>query len=196
MDQRRDARGENISTKLAESVFQGVTPRTAGFQTVDYTALRDPTLTVQTVLMFIGAAPVSTGGGIKVTTVALIFMILVAQGRGEREVSAFGRRVSGTLVSEVLALSSVAVLIVAGASMALMISDGLPMLPAFFEVTSAFGTVGLSLDVTPELSSFGKILIALVMFAGRVGTITLILALAERAKPRRYTYPEEDIAVG
>lgn len=187
---------ESISTKLAESVFQGVTPRTAGFQTVDYTALRDPTLVVQTVLMFIGAAPVSTGGGIKVTTIALIFMILVAQGRGEREVSAFGRRVSGTLVSEVLALSSLAVLIVAGTSVALMISDGLPMLPAFFEVTSAFGTVGLSLDVTPELSSFGKILIALVMFAGRVGTITLILALAERSKPRRYTYPEEDIAVG
>ena len=188
--------GEPFSTKLAESVFQGVTPRTAGFQTVDYTVLRDPTLTVQTVLMFIGTAPVSTGGGIKVTTVALIFLILVAQGRGEQEVSAFGRRLSGTLVSDALALSSIAVLIVAGASIALMISDGLPMLPAFFEVTSAFGTVGLSLDVTPGLSAFGKVLDAGVMFAGRVGTITLILALAQRAKPRRYTYPEEDIAVG
>lgn len=187
---------ETISTKLAESVFQGVTPRTAGFQTVDYTDLRDPTLTVQTVLMFIGTAPVSTGGGIKVTTVALIFMILVAQGRGERDVSAFGRRVSGTLVGEALALTSLAALLVACASIALMISDGLPMLPAFFEVTSAFGTVGLSLDVTPVLSDFGKVLIAGVMFAGRVGTITLILALAQRAKPRRYTYPEEDIAVG
>ena len=188
--------GEPLSTRLAQSVFQGMTPRTAGFQTVDYAALSDPTLAVQTILMFIGTAPISTGGGIKVTTVALVFLILVAQIRGERELSAFGRRVSGNLVSQALALFSLAVLIVMGASIALMVSDRLPLLPALFEVTSAFGTVGLSLNVTPELSGFGKVLISLVMFMGRVGTITLIVALAARAKPRRYTYPQEDIAIG
>ena len=188
--------GEPLSTRLAQSVFQGMTPRTAGFQTVDYAALSDPTLAVQTILMFIGTAPISTGGGIKVTTVALVFLILMAQNRGERELSAFGRRVSGNLVSQALALFSLAVLIVMGASIALMVSDRLPLLPALFEVTSAFGTVGLSLNVTPELSGFGKVLISLVMFMGRVGTITLIVALAARAKPRRYTYPQEDIAIG
>ena len=188
--------GEPLSTRLAQAVFQGVTPRTAGFQTVDYAVLTDPTLAVQTILMFIGTAPVSTGGGIKVTTVALIFLILLAQIRGEEELSAFGRRVSGGLVGQALALFSLAVLIVAGASIALMVSDGLALLPALFEVTSAFGTVGLSLNVTPELSAFGKVLISLVMFMGRVGTITLILALAARNKPRRYTYPQEDIAIG
>jgi len=78
----------------------------------------------------------------------------------------------------------------------LMISDGLRLLPALFEVTSAFGTVGLSLNITPELSGFGKLLISAVMFLGRVGTVTLLIALAERSRPRRYTYPEEDIAIG
>lgn len=87
-------------------------------------------------------------------------------------------------------------MLVAGAAVALMVSDGLELLPALFEVVSAFGTVGLSLNVTPELDTFGKILIAGVMFAGRVGTITLILALASRSKPRRYKYPEEEIAIG
>jgi trk system potassium uptake protein TrkH len=188
--------GEPLGTKLAQSVFQGVTPRTAGFQTVDYADLTDPTLAVQTVLMFIGTAPVSTGGGIKVTTIALVFLILVAQVRGEQELTAFGRRVSGSLVGGALALFSLGALIVCVSSIALMISDNLPLLPALFEVTSAFGTVGLSLNVTTELSTFGKILIALVMFMGRVGTITLILALAARSKPRRYTYPQEDIALG
>jgi trk system potassium uptake protein TrkH len=187
---------EGLSDRLALSVFQGVTPRTAGFQTVDYEALRDPTLLIQGLLMFIGTAPVSTGGGIKVTTVALVFLLIVVQVRGEEDVSAYGRRIPRRLVSEALVLLSLAVVLVVVASIALMVSDGLRLLPALFEVVSAFGTVGLSLNVTPELSAFGKILIAAVMFAGRVGTVTLILALGERNKPRRYKYPEEEIAIG
>jgi trk system potassium uptake protein len=100
------------------------------------------------------------------------------------------------LISEALVLLFLATMLVSGASIMLMISDGLPMLPALFEVTSAFGTVGLSLNVTPELSDFGKLLISAVMFLGRVGTVTFLIALAERTSPRRYTYPEEDIAIG
>jgi trk system potassium uptake protein len=91
-------------------------------------------------------------------------------------------------------------LLVSGATLALMISDDVPFFAALFEVTSAFGTVGLSLGpgygLATELSTFGKILLALVMFAGRVGPITVVLALSQRTKPRRYTYPEEDIAIG
>jgi len=188
--------GAGLSTKLALSVFQGITPRTAGFQTVDYEVLGDPTLAIQAMLMFVGTAPVSTGGGIKVTTLALVFLLIVAQVRGEDDVSAYGRRVPRKLISEALALLTAAVVVVAGASLALMVSDGLPLLPALFEITSAFGTVGLSLNVTPELTGFGKVLVAAVMFAGRVGTITLIVALAQRSRPRRYKYPEEEIAIG
>jgi trk system potassium uptake protein len=150
--------------------------------------------------MFIGTAPVSTGGGIKVTTVALVFLILVSQVRGSGEVTAFGRRIPRSLIAKSLAVLSLSVLLVAASALALMVSDAVPFLPALFEVTSAFGTVGLSLGpgygLATQLSPFAKILLALVMFAGRVGPITLVVALSERSKPPRYTYPEEDIAIG
>jgi trk system potassium uptake protein len=192
--------GEPFGTKVLMSLFQGVTPRTAGFSTVTYADLRDPTLAVQIALMFIGTAPVSTGGGIKVTTLALIWLILLTQVRGQEEVSAFGRRIPRSLIAKSLTVLSLSVLLVSGASLALMISDEVPFLPSLFEVTSAFGTVGLSLGpgygLATELSPFGRILLALVMFAGRVGPITLVVALSERRKPRHYSYPEEDIAIG
>ena len=188
--------GHPVGTKLLMALFQGVTPRTAGFQTVDYPAMREPTLLVQVVLMFIGTGPVSTGGGVKVTTLALMFLVLVALVRGDDHVSAFGRRLPRQLVARALALLALSALLVLAATFALMLSDGLPLLRALFEVTSAFGTVGLTLDVTPHLSLFGKLLIVVVMFLGRVGPITLVLALSARYKPRRYAYPEEDIALG
>lgn len=192
--------GEPLGTKVLMSLFQGVTPRTAGFATVTYSDMREATLAIQIALMFIGTAPISTGGGIKVTTVALVFLIFLAQVRGQDEVTAFGRRLPASLVTKSLTVLSLSALLVSCAALALMISDDVPFLPALFEVTSAFGTVGLSLGpgygLATDLGAFGKILLAFVMFAGRVGPITVVLALSERSKPRRYTYPEEDIAVG
>jgi trk system potassium uptake protein TrkH len=183
-------------TRLWMSLFQGVTPRTAGFSTVDYAQMRDPTLLLQIGLMFIGTAPTSTGGGVKVTTLALLTLVVLAQARGQEEVSVFGRRVPRQLIQKALAVLSLSTLLVLTATLALMVSDGLTLLPAIFEITSAFGTVGLSMNVTPELSPFGKLLVAGVMFLGRVGPITLILALSARQKPRGYVYPQEDIAIG
>lgn len=188
--------GEPASTRTLMSLLQGITPRTAGFSTVDYAQMREPTLLVQIGLMFIGAAPTSTGGGVRVTTIALLFLVVLTQVRGQEEVSAFGRRVPRQLIQKAFALLSISALLVLTATLALMISDGLPLLPAVFETTSAFGTVGLSLNVTPELSTFGKLLVAAVMFLGRVGPITLVLALSARHKPRDYVYPQEDIAIG
>ena len=188
--------GESMSTKAAMSLFQGVTPRTAGFQTVSYPEMREPTLVVQTVLMFIGTAPTSTGGGIKVTTLALIALIVVAQVRGQDRITLFWRTLPRPLISRTLSVLAVASLLVLLSTLALMVSDGLELLPALFEVTSAFGTVGLSLDVTPNLSTFGKILISVVMFLGRVGPITFIVALAARQRTPYYRYPEEEIAIG
>ncbi|HZY56721.1 MAG TPA: potassium transporter TrkG, partial [Rubrobacteraceae bacterium] len=188
--------GNPTGIRLWMSLFQGVTPRTAGFSTVDYAQMRDPTLLLQIGLMFIGTAPTSTGGGVKVTTLALLTLVVLAQARGQEEVSVFERRVPRQLIQKALAVLSLSTLLVLAATLTLMISDGLALLPAVFEVTSAFGTVGLSMNVTPELSPFGKLLVAVVMFLGRVGPITLILALSARQKPRGYVYPQEDIAIG
>jgi Trk-type K+ transport system membrane component len=178
---------------LGEGIFQ---PRTAGFQTVSYPEMREPTLVVQTVLMFIGTAPTSTGGGIKVTTLALVVLIVVAQVRGQDRITLFWRTLPRPLISRALSVLAMASLLVLLSTLALMVSDGLELLPALFEVTSAFGTVGLSLDVTPHLSTFGKILISVVMFLGRVGPITFIVALAARQRTPQYRYPEEEIAIG
>src|SRR5918998_5062552 len=111
---------------------------------------------------------------------------MVAQVRGEEDVAVFGRRLPRQLIARAFAVLSLSALLVLAATLALMLSDGLALLPAIFEVTSAFGTVGLSLDVTSQLSAFGKLLVATVMFLGRVGPITLILALSVRQRKRSY----------
>jgi trk system potassium uptake protein TrkH len=188
--------GEPASTRAAMSLFQGVTPRTAGFSTVTYAEMRDPTLVVQTVLMFVGAAPTSTGGGVKVTTVALVFLIVVSQVRGQDRITLFWRELPRALVAKALAVLALSTLLIFAGTLALMVSDGLALLPAVFEVTSSFGTTGLSLDVTPKLSPFGTFLIAAIMFLGRVGPITFIVAMTARQRPPRYKYPPEDIAIG
>jgi trk system potassium uptake protein len=188
--------GEPLGTRFLMSLFQGVTPRTAGFATVSYPEMNETTLFLQIGLMFIGTAPTSTGGGIKVTTLALLVLVVVAQVRGQEEISAYGRRVPRQIAQKTLAVLSLSALLVVTATVALMVSDNLALLPAIFEITSAFGTVGLTLNVTPQLSTFGKLLVAGVMFLGRVGPITLVLALAARQKKRGYAYPQEDIAIG
>ncbi len=152
--------GEPVGTRIAMAMFQGVTPRTAGFSTVDYTQMREPTLVVQTVLMFIGAAPTSTAGGVKVTTMAIVVLIIWAQLRGRSGVTLFWREVPQPVVLRALTLFALAIVLVLVGTVALMISDGLRLMLAVFEVTSAFGTVGLSLNVTPDLSTFGKVLIS------------------------------------
>ncbi len=188
--------GEPIGTRLWMSLFQGVTPRTAGFSTVDYTQMRESTLFVQIGLMFVGAAPASTGGGVRVTTLALLVLVVITLARGHEEVNAFGRRVPRRLIQKALAVLSASALLVILATLTLMVSDGLRLVPAIFEVTSAFETVGLSMNVSQELSPFAKLVIVGVMFWGRVGTITLILALSARQKVTKYVYPHEDIAIG
>ena len=188
--------GESVNTRAAMAYLQGITPRTAGFSTVDYPDMRDPTLVVQTALMFAGTGPTSTGGGVKVTTIALVFLIVASQIRGQDRITLFWRELPRPLVAKALAVLALSSLLVLFGTIALMLSDGLELLPALFEVTSAFSTAGLSLDVTPNLSGFGKVLIAAIMFLGRVGPITFIVAMTARQRTARYKYPQEDIAIG
>ena len=187
---------EPVGTRLWMSLFQGVTPRTAGFSTVDYEQMRESSLFVQIGLMFIGAAPASTGGGVRVTTLALLVLVVLTLVRGQEEVSAFGHRVPRPLIQKALAVLSASALLVILATLAIMISDGLRLVPTIFEITSAFGTVGLSMNLSQGLSPFAKLVVVGVMFWGRVGTITLILALSARQKATKYVYPHEDIAIG
>ncbi len=131
--------------------------------------MRQPTLLVQIVLMFVGTAPSSTGGGVRVTTLVLLFLIVYSQAKGGEEVRVFRRTLPRRLIAKALAVLTIATLLVMVGTLALMVSDELSLLPALFEVTSAFGTAGLSLGVTPELSAFAKVLVAAIMLVGRVG---------------------------
>jgi trk system potassium uptake protein len=188
--------GNPIGARSLMALFQGVTPRTAGFSTVDYASMREPTLLLQTGLMFVGTAPTSTGGGVRITTLALLFLLIVSLVRGGGQVTAFRRALPQALIAKAFVVLALSTLLVVAGTLALMVSDELSLLPAMFEVTSAFGTAGLSLGVTPGLSPFGKTLIAVVMFLGRVGPITILVALAARQRPPLYKLPEEDIAIG
>jgi trk system potassium uptake protein len=188
--------GNPIGARSLMALFQGVTPRTAGFSTVDYASMREPTLLLQTGLMFVGTAPTSTGGGVRITTLALLFLLILSLVRGGGQVTAFRRALPQALIAKAFVVLALSTLLVVAGTLALMVSDELSLLPAMFEVTSAFGTAGLSLGVTPGLSPFGKTLIAVVMFLGRVGPITILVALAARQRPPLYKLPEEDIAIG
>jgi len=182
--------------KLMAGWFQGVTPRTAGFNTVEIGGMNEPTLLVITTLMFIGAGPASTSGGIKVTTFAVLGFVLWSEVRGNPDVNSFGRRLPATLIRQALTVALLSIGLVVGSSLLLMSVEDLSLTPALFEVTSAFGTVGLSTGVTSSLGESGQLLLILVMLTGRVGPITFVTALALRERARAYRYPEERPIIG
>lgn len=181
--------------KLLASLFQSVAPRTAGFNTLDYGSMRETTWFLTAALMFIGAAPVSTGGGIKVTTFAMLGYVILSELRGDDDVTLFGRRIPTAAQRQALAIALVGVGVVFGATLVLM-ADSRDLGRSLFEVTSAFGTVGLTTGITPALSVGGHVLLVLLMFAGRVGPLTVGTALALRAKPQRFRLPEERPLIG
>jgi trk system potassium uptake protein len=182
--------------KLLASFFQGVTPRTAGFNSIDYGQAEPETLLVTDMLMFVGAGSASTGGGIKVTTFALLFLMVWSEVRGDPHVNAFGRRVPPFAQRQALAVAVIALNAVVLATLALMASTGLPLQQTLFEALSAFGTVGLSTGITPQLDGIGQVIVIALMFLGRTGPYTLFVALALRERERLYRYPEERPLIG
>lgn len=185
-----------LDDKFSAAWFQGVTPRTAGFNTVDYGELRDGTLLVTIVLMFIGASSGSTGGGIKVTTFALLGYAIWAEVRGQREVEAFRRRIPGPAQRQALAVALIGVAAVVTATLALVTASGVELTDGLFEATSAFGTVGLSTGITAELDLTSHLVLTVLMFVGRAGPVTLAAALVLRERAPGYRYPEERPLVG
>lgn len=188
----------SITGKLLSSLFHSVSPRTAGFNTLDNSALLTPSKFMTIILMFIGGSPGSTAGGIKTATAGILIFTIISVITGREDAEIFEKRISKTLVYRALAVTTISLLLVIFVTMVLSITENSDFLTLLFEATSAFGTVGLSLNFSPKLSTIGKLIIAATMFAGRVGPLTLVVALAQRAQRHKSNlkYPEDRILVG
>lgn len=186
---------EGPGAKLLAAWFQAVTPRTAGFNTIDTAAMYDGTALMTMSLMLIGGGSTSTAGGIKVTTFIVLLLATVAFFRRSSQLSAFGRSIGTDEVMKVLALTMVGLILVMVSLFILLLIEDDDFLVLAFEVCSAFGTVGLSLGATPELDPAGRVVIAFVMFMGRVGPLTLGFFLATHARPL-VRYPDGQVYLG
>lgn len=186
---------DTVREKLWVSWFQGVTTRTAGFNTVDIGAITDASALMFISLMFVGGGSTSTAGGIKVTTAFVMVLAIIAFFKRRHVLVAFGRSIGLDQVLKVLALTAVGVVFVLTGVFVLTISHDGEFLDIVFEVTSAFGTVGLSRGETGELDTLGRIVIGIIMFFGRVGPLTIGFFLATRIPPR-VRYPEGQVFLG
>lgn len=185
-----------VPGKLLAGFFQGVMPRSAGFNTVDISELNQSTWLVLDILMFIGGGSAGTGGGIKVTTFALLAFVIVAEARGVPNVVVGNRRVGTGAQRQALSVALVGVGLVMLATLVLLVLADFGLDRDLFEAVSAFGTVGLSTGITPRLPPTGELLVMLLMFIGRLGPITLASALALRSRPVLYRLPEERPIIG
>lgn len=191
------AAGHSLGERLWTSYFQSVTARTAGFNSVDLTAYLPATQFFIVFLMFIGASSGSTGGGIKTNTLMILLVAMYSAIRGREQVTVFKRRIGYDIVLRALAVILLSLgLVLPVAFMLTLTEPGQPFMSLLFEATSAFGTVGLSLNVTPELSEPGKLIVIFTMFAGRLGPLTLAYALAQNKRVSKLGYPEEKVLVG
>ncbi|MEC0129436.1 MULTISPECIES: TrkH family potassium uptake protein [Paenibacillus] len=186
----------NFGGKILSAFFQSVSPRTAGANTVDIAGLRQATQFFIVILMFIGASPGSTGGGIKTTTFTMMIGAVIAMLRGREDVVLFRYRLAQERIYKALTITLLALLLIASVSMILSTTEDSNFLAILFETTSAFATVGLTMGLTPELSAIGKILLCLTMFAGRLGPLTLAYALGPKQGKPLYKYPEGKIIIG
>lgn len=187
--------GLSVSDRIFNAIFQSVTLRTAGFNSVDFGTLQGASVLFMIIYMFIGASPGSTGGGIKTTTTAVLFSSIRSIARGEPKVTLFERRITQDIVYRSIAITIIASLIVGTAFFLLLLTESQSFDVLLFEVVSAMGTVGLSLGATASLSPAGKFIIVFVMFVGRIGPLTLALLLGG-GKPTAVEYPRGRIMVG
>ena len=186
--------------KLVNALMQSATMRTAGFNSVDLASMRQSSKLMSVILMFIGASPASTGGGVKTTTVAVLALTVWSVIRGDADVQLARRRVPPGLIRRALAIVSISLAMALGGTMLLTLleGDGQPFLDMMFEAFSAMATVGVSSAGTPNLTAGSKTVLALMMFFGRVGPLTMASALASRQNRNasKIRYPEEEITIG
>ncbi|MFD0834645.1 TrkH family potassium uptake protein [Mariniflexile aquimaris] len=183
--------------KLTNAAFGSVTPRTAGFNVIDYSQMTVPSLLFVIFLMWVGASPASTGGGIKTSTFALATLNIYTIARGKSRIEIFGRRFSAESTSRAFAILSISLIVIGIAIMALLIFEpkDTPLLSVVFECFSAFSTVGLSLNFTPTLTEASKYVLIAVMFIGRIGMLNLMIGLMRQINHQFYELPKENILI-
>lgn len=182
--------------KLVGGVTGGVVPRTAGFNSVDYGQITPETMAVNYVLMFIGGGSAGTAGGIKVTTFFLLAYVIWSEVRGERDTNIAHRRISSETMRQALTVALLAIAAISTGTMVILLSTNYALDVVLFESISAFATVGLSTGITPDLPPVAEVTLMLLMFVGRVGTITVATALALKTRHRHFHLPEERPIVG
>ena len=186
---------DGTGTRVLASWFQAVTPRTAGFNTLDYAAMETPTTIMTITLMLVGGGPSSTAGGIKVTTLIVLALATLAFFRRQERLNIFGRSLGVEEIMKVLALTALSLFLVLIGLFLVSLTYRGDFLDLLFEVTSAFGTVGLSRGATGELDTWGRLFIIVIMFVGRLGPLTLGFFLATRSMPR-VRYPDGRVYLG
>ncbi|AEP86319.1 TrkH family potassium uptake protein [Bacillus spizizenii] len=188
--------GKSWHDILFLSLFQSTTTRSGGLATIDISQLTDPTLLFMSALMFIGASPSSVGGGIRTTTFALNLLALFHFARGNKSVKVFKRELHPADLMKSLVVTMMAILLVFGSTLILTITEKHSLLELLFEVCSAFGTTGLSLGITADLSNVGKCVIMIVMFIGRIGILTFLYLIGRKEIEANYHYPKERVIIG
>jgi trk system potassium uptake protein TrkH len=188
-----------LTTKLMGSYFQSVTTRTAGFNTINMNTLTSACYFIMIILMFIGASPGGTGGGIKTSTFGVFLGAIWSMLKGRNHVEIFKRCIPGEIVTSALLLTTLTLMVLSVFAFVLLITEDAMPIRIFFELFSAFGTVGLSAGITSSLTTIGKLIIIITMFIGRVGPLTLMLAISQIRQQKRsveYEYPEESVMIG
>lgn len=196
LEDNNTLKGFNVREKAVASAFQSTTPRTAGFNTIPIKNCLNSTLFFMMFLMFIGASPGSTGGGIKTSTFSIALITLFSSIKNKESIEAFGRSIDKETIYKAFSVIITSFIVVCLSFMSLLIIEKFAFEKLLFEVFSAFGTVGLSTGITPGLSDVGKFIIILTMFAGRTGPLTLVMALSLRKGKGKYTYPKARIMIG
>ena len=187
--------GMTAGQQALAALFQAVSPRTAGFNTVDLAKLTSGGGLLTIVLMFIGAGPGSTGGGVKVTTVVVCLLTLAAYIRGRREVGAFNRRLDEEQIHRSAAGVTLYMTLAMAGGFLILATQPFPLQDALFEVFSALSTVGLSTGITRDLSPLNRAVVIVMMYCGRIGSLSMLMALAQRSAPR-VKDPVENITIG
>jgi trk system potassium uptake protein len=186
----------NLWGKIVSAFFGAVTPRTAGFNTIDTANLGISTVLMVFFLMWVGASPASTGGGIKTSTLALAVINFIGLARGKKRMEVFGREISQTSVNRAFSVVFLSVLVIAFSVFGVLLFDTeKDALDVAFECVSAFSTVGLSRGITADLSNYSKFILIFTMFVGRIGMLTVLIALFKKVTRYKYRYPAEDVLI-